>query len=279
MTIAYLNGSYLPLEQACVPAMDRGFLFSDGVYEIIPVYCGKPFRLEEHLVRLANSLKIIKLESAIDLPFWRELSQELVQRNGGGYQYIYLQITRGPAPKRDYRFPETVTPTVFAYTQPYTPPTLDSLQQGMSVVTLPDIRWDLCSVKSISLLGSVLQRQKATEEGADEGILIRDGQVIEGTSCNVFIVKQGTIFTPPKSDYMLGGITRAVVLEIAEQQKIPYREEKIPEADLYSADEIWITSSLREIQPVLLLNKKLVGNGKPGPVWQKMIHHYREFIA
>jgi len=271
MITAYLNGTYLPLEQASVPAMDRGFLFSDGVYEIIPVYQGRPFRLTEHLTRLKNSLHAIQL----DVTFDPTIITELLNRNGGGDQYIYIQITRGPAPKRDFCFPDTVKPTIFVYTQPYSHPTIEKLQQGASAITLPDIRWELCHIKSISLLGSVLQRRKATEAGVDEGILMRDGHVSEGTSSNVFIVKQGVIITPPKSLHMLGGITREVILAIAEQQKMPYREAEIPETDLYTADEIWITSAVRTIVPVLSLNKKHVGDGKPGTVWQKMITHYR----
>lgn len=276
MTIAYLNGTFLPLEQAYVPAMDRGFLLGDGVYEVIPVYHGKPFRLDEHLARLEHSLREIRLEQAIDYELWRTLCHELVNQNGGNIdQSLYLQITRGVAPVREHLFNEKLVPTVFAFSKPFQAPSVE--HPAVSAITLPDIRWKHCNIKAITLLANVLQRQRAKDAGAAEAILINEGFVIEGTSSNIFLVKEGVIMTPPVGPQMLGGITRELVLELAKQRRLPYDERPLAEADLATAEEIWLTSSLREIQPVTLLNEQPVGNGRPGPVWQQMIQYYQDY--
>lgn len=276
MLIAYLNGEYLPLEQASVPAMDRGYLFGDAVYEVIPVYQGKPFHLLEHLNRLAKSLEAIRLESAINPILWQIICHELVARNGGGNQSIYIQISRGAVAKREHTFPESPHPTVFAYSQPYIPLAIETLRAGGSAITLPDIRWSQCYIKSTNLLANVLLRQQAKDQGADEAILIHNGYAIEGTASNLFIVREGTIQTPPLQHHILGGVTRNFILEIAEREGVPHTETSIPEADLYQADEIWLTGSLREIQPIVKLNNKSVGTGKAGGLWEEMIQLYRE---
>lgn len=278
MITAYLNGEYLPLEQARVPAMDRGFLFGDGVYEVIPVYHGKPFRLEQHFKRLEYSLREIRLAQAIDYALWEAVCVELIARNGGNIdQSLYLQITRGVAPVRDHLFPDKVEPTLFAYSKPFQPPAYNN--HGISAVTLPDIRWKQCNIKAITLLANVLLRQQASEMGAAEAILINNGYVIEGTASNLFMVKDGIIMTPPPGPQMLGGITRELILELASQRRLPYDERPIAESDLLQAEEIWITSSLREIQPVVQLNNQPVGSGRPGSVWQQMQQYYQDYKA
>lgn len=277
MKIAYLNDEYLPLEQARVSALDRGFLFADGVYEVIPVYGGRLFRLDEHLDRLDGSLRGIRLENPLSRTQWRAVLTRLVEMNGGGEQSVYFQITRGAAGKRDHLFPANVAPTVFAMSGPLK--ALDGrwLQEGASVVTIPDIRWQYCHLKTISLLPNVLMRQLAEDRGADEAILIRDGKATECSVSNLFIVRDGAVVTPPKSEYLLPGITRDLLLELAARHGMPCRERDIAEAELAVADEIWITSSSKEVIPATRLNGASVGDGRPGPFWRRMFDHYQEY--
>lgn len=276
-SIAWLNGRFLPLEEACVPVLDRGFIFGDGVYEVIPVYAGKPFRLAHHLQRLANSLAAVRIDDPHTQDQWQTLIAELIQRNGGGDQSIYLQVTRGIAP-RDHRFPEGSRPTVFLMSNPFRPVPESELREGVAAVTLNDIRWEYCHIKSISLLPNILLRQQAVEQGAAEAILLRHGQVTEGAASNVFIVSDHVIVTPPKGDCLLPGITRDLVVELAMEHAQECEERAIPEAELRRAQEIWLTSSTREILPVTRLDGLPVGEGRPGPHWQTMISHYRRFV-
>ncbi len=275
--IAYLNGRFLPLAEACVPVLDRGFIFGDGVYEVIPVYAGKPFRLAHHLQRLANSLAAVRIDDPHQADEWTALIDELIRRNGGGDQSVYLQVTRGIAP-RDHRFPEDSRPTVFLMSNPFRPVPEAELRDGVTAVTLNDIRWEHCHIKSISLLPNILLRQQAIEQGAAEAILLRHGQVTEGAASNVFIVSDGVIVTPPKGDCLLPGITRDLVVELAMEHALPCEERAIPEAELRRATEIWLTSSTKEILPVTRLDGIAVGDGQPGPLWQTMIGHYRRFV-
>ncbi len=279
MTIAYLNDQFLPLEETRVSAMDRGFLFGDGVYEVIPVYNGHAFRLEQHLERLARSLAAIELTVPFDYIRWKNLITELIQRNDGGDQSVYLQCTRGPSPIRDHAFPEKITPTIFAYSIPLYTRTLEILSKGISAITVQDTRWQRCDIKAITLLPNILMRQRAIENGAQEAILINNGYAIEGSSMNLFVIKNNIIMTPPLSQHILGGITRDLVLELAAQHNFAFQETDIPEVDLYAADEIWLTSSNREIMPVLMLNNQPVNNGQPGALWREMIQHYQHFKA
>jgi len=286
MTTVYLNGSYLPMEDACVSVMDRGFLFGDGVYEVIPAYGGKLFRLSHHLGRLQNSLDGIRLANPFSDDAWQKILNEVLQRNGGqtdagNDQSVYLQVTRGSAAKRDHRFPDSITPTVFAFSNPLPEPDPAGTTQGVAAITLDDTRWQYCAIKAITLLPNVLLRQQAADLDAAEALLIRNGLVIEASASNVFIVRDGTILTPPKSEQMLPGITRDLVLELAEQHALPYRETDISEDVLRQADEVWVTSSTKEIAPVTRLDDKAVGDGLPGPVWQSMIQlfrHYKEAV-
>ena len=282
MSTVYLNGAFLPVEQACVSVMDRGFLFGDGVYEVIPAYGGRLFRLPHHLQRLQNSLDGIRLVNPRSDAQWHSILGELLERNrewAGDHndQSVYLQVTRGSAPKRDHSFPERVTPTVFAMSNPIAPPDPLIETQGVAAVTLDDIRWQMCNIKAITLLPNVLLRQQATEQSSAEAILVKDGLVIEGSASNVFVIKDGVIQTPPNGPLMLPGITRDLVLELAAQHGVPCRESDVREAALRGADEIWITSSTREIVPVTRLDAHPVGDGLPGPLWKTMTGHYRHY--
>jgi D-alanine transaminase len=269
MPTVYLNGEFLPQDRAFVSVFDRGFLFGDGVYEVIPAYGGHPFRLEQHLDRLDASLRAIRLHDPLPRERWGQMVEELVRRNGGGDQSIYLQVTRGPGP-RDHAFPAHPVPTVFAMSNPLDPVPRQMLEQGVGAVTREDIRWTHCHVKAIALLPNVLLRQQAIDEGAYEAILIREGQVTEGAASTVFVVRAGFLYTPPQGAFLLPGITRDLVLELAAADGIPCREVRMPAADLQNADEIWLTSSTKEILPVTRLDGHPVGAGSPGPLWSRM---------
>ncbi|HHM05707.1 MAG TPA: D-amino acid aminotransferase [Gammaproteobacteria bacterium] len=278
MAVVYLNGTYLPPEQATVPVTDRGFIFGDGVYELIPVYGGRLFRLDEHLARLEHSLAGARIQNPMDRPAWRHCLEELVRRNGSGDLSLYLQITRGAAP-RDHAFPARTPPTVFASAEALKPVPRKWREQGVAAVTLADSRWTHCHLKTIALLPNILLRQQAVERGAVEAILIRDGQVTEGAASNVFAVIEGEIRTPPKGPLLLPGITRDVVLELAAAEGLPHRETALPATDLQRATEIWLTSSTREIVPVTTLDGIAVGRGRPGPLWRALsaaFEHFKE---
>ncbi|MFN3714813.1 MAG: D-amino acid aminotransferase [Alcanivoracaceae bacterium] len=280
MAIAYLNGQFMPLDEARISPLDRGFLFADGVYEVIPAYAGKLFRLEEHLRRLANSLAAIELPNPLPVAEWTAMFNELIRRNGGGNIYIYLQITRGAAAKRDHAFPNPPVPaTVFAMTGQIATPAADmpDTTSGVAVITLDDIRWSRCDIKSVALLANVLMRQQAVSEGAAEAILIRDGFATEGSASNFFIVRDGLIITPPKSHLILPGITRDLLVELAHQHGMAVAEREVTEAELKGADEIWLSSSTKEVVPVTQLNGHALGDGQPGPVWRAMARHYVDF--
>jgi len=277
MTTAYLNGSFLPLEDARVPVMDRGFLFGDGVYEVIPVYGGRLFRLEQHLQRLQSSLDGVRIGNPLPADGWRKLLEELVRRNTGSDQAVYLQVTRGVASKRDHAFPADIRPTVFAMSNPLPEARDIDGELGIHPITLADIRWQHCNIKAITLLPNVLLRQQAVEADTAEAILIKDGFATEGAASNIFIVRNGILVTPPKGPALLPGITRDLIIELAASHAVPYREAAIPEAELRAAGEIWLTSSTREISPVVRLDNAAVGNGRPGPVWRHMITLFQAY--
>jgi len=266
VSIAYLNAAFQPLEETRISVLDRGFLFGDGVYEVIPVYDGRLFRLEGHLERLDRSRAAIKLPRPYPHSRWVELLNELAGRNGGGDQNLYVQVTRGVA-MRTHAFPEKVKPTVFAMSLPRQ---RTSLHRGVRAITREDTRWKRCDIKAITLLPNTLLRQEAVEEGCAETILLRDGQLTEGAASNVFIVIDGVVNTPPKSRYMLPGITRDLVLELAHDTDLPCAERPLSEAQMRNADEIWLTSSTMEVTPVIELDGSAVSGGEPGPVWAKV---------
>lgn len=271
----YLNGEFLPAPEARVSVLDRGFIFGDGIYEVIPVYGGRLFRLAHHLERLDHSLEGIRMANPMSHGRWQGVLEELVRRNGGGDQSLYLQITRGVA-DRDHGFPPDTEPTVFAMSKPLEAVSPE-LREGIGAVTVEDIRWKWCNIKAIALLPNILMRQQAIDEGAAEAIMLREGLVTEGTASNIFIVSEGTVSTPTKSNLLLPGITRDLVVELCRDNAVPCREEPISEAQLRGADEIWITSSTREILPVTRLDGAMVGDGCPGPLWQRLIGLYQEY--
>ncbi|MGB5438870.1 MAG: D-amino acid aminotransferase [Gammaproteobacteria bacterium] len=257
--------------------MDRGFLFGDGVYEVIPVYAGQLFRLAHHLKRLQNSLDAVRIGNPLTDTEWENILTGLIAQNNGSDQAIYLQLTRGVAAKRDHAFPENISPTVFAMSTPGLPPVdIDSVT-GIQAVTLEDSRWKHCNIKAITLLPNVLLRQEAIDAGTAEAILIKDGFAIEGAASNIFIVHNGLVITPPNGTALLPGITRDLVLELAAKNSIPFRESDIPVEDLRAADELWVTSSTREISPVIRLDDSPVGNSTPGPLWKRMITLYQDY--
>ena len=272
-SVCYLNGEFLPLAEAKVPVLDRGFIFGDGIYEVIPVFNGHGFRLDEHLERLNNSLLATHIENPHSMADWTKLINELIIKNNAGHQAIYLQITRGVA-QRDHAFPEDAEPTVFLMSNPL-PETQNT--PAVSAITLPDPRWHNCDIKAISLLPNVLLRQQAREQGANEAILIRDGSVTEGAASNVFVVKDGLIKTTPKGSKILPGVTRSLLLELFETHAVSYAELEITEAELHAADEIWLTSSTKEVVPVTQLDGKPVGNGEVGDMWKKSTQLYQAF--
>lgn len=277
-SIAFLNGEYLPLSDAHVPVLDRGFLFADGVYEVIPVYGGHLFRLDQHLKRLEQSLHGIRLSVDMSYQDWRDMLDKLLQLNPpASEQSIYLQVTRGSSANREHTFPAVIKPTLFAFCSKLTAKDINELAKGTQAITMPDPRWKHCEIKAISLLANVLLRQQAVDENAGEAILIRDGYALEGSSSNLFIVNKDTITTPPLSSHILNGVTRDLVIELAKQHDVAIEERPIPEAELHNAEEIWITSSTKKILPVLKLNKEPVGCGQAGPVWRRMIKHYHDY--
>jgi len=273
---AYLNGEFLPLSETRISVMDRGFLFGDGVYEVIPVYGGRLFRLEHHLKRLQNSLDAIRISNPLAPAEWHLMLTKLVESNDAEDQAVYLQVTRGVAEKRDHAFPADVTPTLFAMSTPMAESVDIDAIPGVSAVTLEDIRWNLCNVKAITLLPNVLLRQQAIDDGGTEAILIKNGLAIEGAASNVFIVSNGLLITPPNGPSLLPGITRDLVIELAANHAIPFREADITEQQLFNAEEIWLTSSTREISPVIQLNDRVISAGKPGPLWRRMINLYQD---
>jgi len=269
----YLNGQYLPLKQAKISVCDRGFLFGDGIYEVIKAYHGKPFGLHAHLKRLSESLSAIHLPLSMSAKDWEHIIESLIAKNPiSPQQVIYLQVTRGADhPARNHRLPSgTITPTVFIQTFPFKQHSLSKIQKGFKAVTAEDTRRLQCHIKAINLLPNILLMQQAYEAGAIEIILLRQGKAIEGASSNLFIVESGTIITPPLKPYMLGGITRHMILDLAKTHGIPYAERTITQSALQHADEIWITSSLREIFPITQLDGKPVGNGHVGKFWHKI---------
>jgi len=269
----YLNGEYLPLSEAKISVLDRGFLFGDGVYEVIPSYAGHFFRLQDHLDRLKASMSRIRLEFDYDLEKWLEILTPLLDKTKD--QYIYLQITRGVSPTRDHAFPKDPVPTVFAMCSDIKP--FAGVETGVKVLTIEDSRWEMCDVKATTLLANVLLRQKAIEQGCAEAILHKQGYVTEGAASNLFAIIDGILITPEKTAEILPGITRQVILELAEKNNFKVSEEIISLEALQTASEIWITSSTREIIPVVELDSEKVGDGKPGPVFHKMNQLFQQY--
>jgi len=273
---AYLNGQFLPLADARIPVLDRGFIFGDGVYEVIPVYSRRPFRLPEHLRRLQHSLDAIRLGNPMADAEWTRLIHELVARHSGEDQSVYLQVTRGVA-KRDHAFPKEGKPTVFMMSSPLSTPPREQIEQGVPCITATDFRWLKCDVKSVSLLGNCLLRQLAADAGAVEVVLFRDGLLTEASASNVFAVRGGKLLAPPKNHLILPGITYDVVLELAAAKGIPIELRAIAEQEVRSADELWVTSSSKEVLAITTLDGKPVGNGRPGPLFRTVHQAFQDF--
>jgi D-alanine transaminase len=274
--MVFLNGKFLPIEEAKVPVLDRGFIFGDGVYELVPVYSRVPFRLDEHLARLERSLAETRIRNPYTRAQWRELIYRLVDAQSFDDQGVYFQVTRGVA-KRDHAFPRDVEPTVFMMSNPLVTPPRELVQKGAAAVTAQDNRWLRCDIKSISLIGNCLLRQLSAEAGAVETILFRDGKLTEAAASNVFVVKRGVILSPPKSSLILPGITYDVVVELAGASGLPLELRDVTEPEVRGADEIWVSSSSKEVLPIVALDAVPVGDGRPGPLFGRMYQLYQEF--
>jgi D-alanine transaminase len=270
LPLCYLNGEYLPLREARISPLDRGFLYSDGVYEVMPVYGGRPFRFGPHAERLTRSLAGIRMEDPHTRDEWRGLLSTLITRNGGGDQYIYWQVTRGAEFGRNHAPLPKVPRTVFAFCAPLPVTPASVLENGVDCVTAQDTRWAQCDIKSVSLLANVLLRQLAVDANAAETILLRDGDLMEASSSAVHVVIGNVILSPPNSRRILPGTTRSAMEEVADMAGIAYKSAAISEAQLRAADEIWISAATREVQPVTRLDGQPVGSGKPGPIWRRM---------
>jgi D-alanine transaminase len=276
MNPVFLNGKLVPLEQANVSVLDRGFIFGDGVYELVPVYSRVPFRLDEHLTRLERSLGEAKIRNPYSRAQWRSHVYQLVDAQAFDDQGVYFQVTRGVA-KRDHAFPKSLEPTVFMMSNPLLSPPQAQVEKGGAAVSATDNRWLRCDIKSISLIGNCLLRQMSAEAGAVETILFRDGKLTEASASNVFIVKRGVIHSPPKSNLILPGITYDVVSELAHANHLPIEFRQVSEAEVRAADEIWVTSSSKEVLAIVELDGKRVGDGRPGPAFRRMHQLYQEF--
>jgi D-alanine transaminase len=274
--MVFLNGQFLPLEDAKISVLDRGFIFGDGVYELIPVYCRVPFRLDEHLTRLERSLAETGIRNPYSREKWRESIFKLVDAQPFEDQGVYFQVTRGVA-KRDHAFPKDVEPTVFMMSNPLTNPPAEQIERGAAAVSAIDNRWLRCDIKSISLIGNVMLRQLSAEAAAVETILFRQGKLTEASASNVFVVKRGVIESPAKGNLILPGITYDVVVELARANAMPLRFKEITEAETRAADELWVTSSSKEVLAIVTLDGKKIGDGRPGPVFRRIYELYQEF--
>lgn len=273
MSLAYLNGEFLPIEKAQVSVMDRGFLFADSIYEVIPFYNGKGLGLDAHLQRLANSLAAVEITAPLTADEWKAVFTRLLAEHTGNTK-LYLQVTRGASAVRDFVYPDANTsPTVFAFATEFTPGRLNA---GCKAITIEDIRWRDCFIKSTNLLPSCMATELAKRHDCEEALLHKHGNLTEGASCNVFVVQNGTVLTTPASPNILNGITRQIVLRILAELNIPHAESNVPLENLTTADEIWVTSSTREVAPVIELNSAPIGTGKPGPIWQQVAKAYAE---
>ena len=274
----YLNGRFLPLAEAGISPLDRGFLYGDGVYELIPVYSRRPFRLAEHLTRLQATLDGIRLANPLDEAGWQAVVERLIASAPWEDQSIYLQVTRGADNKRDHAFPPaTVPPTAFAFSSPLITTPAAIRATGVAAITVPDDRWAHCNLKVVSLLANILARQQAVDAGCAEALLIRDGFVKEGAASNIFVAKDGVLLAPPKTRFMLPGITYDIVLELAAGHGQPLEIREIHENELRAADEVWMTSSTKEVLAITVLDGKKVGNGKPGPMTDRLREIYIDF--
>lgn len=272
--LVYLNGEMTPLSEAKIPVLDRGFIFGDGVYEVIPIYGRRMFRSEQHMARLFRSLDKIGIPNPHDLAGWMALIRQVVDASPDDDQMVYLQVTRGVA-RRAHAFPAEVTPTVFIMTNPLVLPSAEVRGKGVSCVTMDDKRWLHCEIKSVSLLGNVLAAQYAAENQVTEAIQFRDGMLTEGSSSNVWIVKDGVLAGPPKDNLILEGIRYGLIQELCEQLGIPMQVRRISREEVFGADEVMLSSATKEVLPVTRIDGQPVGNGAPGPIYAKLYEAYQ----
>jgi D-alanine transaminase len=272
--VVYLNGKYLPISQAQVSVLDRGFIYGDGVYELVPVYQREPFRLAHHLARLQRSLDGIRMANPHTDAQWETIIRELAARQPFDDQGVYFQVTRGAA-KRDHSFPKGVAPTVFMMSNPLPLPTHEQVDNGVAVVTAEDNRWHRCDLKTISLLGNVLMRQLATDQGAVETVMFRDGYLTEASASNVLVVVNGTIVVPPKDNHILPGITYDAAMEFAREAGMPLEVRPVPRPEAMSAGEMWLSSSTKEVLAVTTVDGRPFAGGRPGPVFRKMWAYFQ----
>lgn len=276
----FLNGEFMPFENAKISPLDRGFIFGDGVYEVIPYYAGRGLRAVEHLKRLQRSLDELQIANPYTLERWESLIGSLVNRNGGGNIGVYIQVTRGVA-KRDFPPPQGLTQTVFMMANPLATPKSEVYERGISCVSLDDSRWLRCHVKATALLGAVLLKHEGSQAGADEVVLFRDGYLTESSASNIAAVKDGVILCPPMDNLILGGITYGLMIELARAHGMPLEIRRVHRREVRNADELWIMSSTKEVAPIVKLDDKPVGHGenagKPGPLFKQMRKHFDEY--
>ncbi|MDH1521524.1 MULTISPECIES: D-amino acid aminotransferase [Achromobacter] len=275
----YLNGEFLRMDEAKVSVLDRGFIFGDGIYEVVPVYQGNAFRMAEHLDRLDRSLAALRIAQPFDRSGWINLIEQLLDRSNLDTCIVYLQVTRGVA-KRDHPFPSpAVTPTVFGMIAAWSPPTAAQRAQGLSAISIPDERWLHCEIKSVSLLGNVLAKQQAVDAHVDEVLQFRDGYLTEGASTNIWVVSGGKLLAPPKNNLILEGIRYGLMGELAAEAGIPFESRRISQAEVEQADELMLSSATKEVLAIVSLDGKPVGSGKPGPVFGQLRAGYDARIA
>lgn len=272
--IVYLNGKWVPLAEASIPVLDRGFIFGDGIYEVVPVYARRAFRLPQHLKRMARSLGSIGIDNPLDDAGWTALINDLVSRHPWQDQFVYMQITRGVA-KRDHAFPKGIKPTVFAMTSEFAGPSAEQREQGVAAVTAIDERWLHCDIKSISLLGNVLAKQQAVEAGAAECLMFRDGMLTEGSSSNIWVVRDGRVLGSPVDHLVLEGIRVGLLGELCQAGGIDWELRRITREEVLAADELMLTSATREVLPITRLDGAPVGSGRPGPVYHRLYAAYQ----
>jgi D-alanine transaminase len=277
-SIVYLNGQFVRLGDAQISVLDRGFIFGDGIYDVVPAYKGKPFRMDGHLARLERSLAAIDIKVDLKRADWEALVADLLQRSGGGDSMVYIQVSRGVA-KRDHAFPKNVSPTIFCMVSPFARPGAAAREQGYKAVSMPDIRWLRCEIKSVSLLGNGLAKQHAVDAGVDEVLQFRDGYLSEGASCNIWMAKNGVLLAPPRSNLILEGIRYGLLEELAAAAGIPFNARPISQQEVDEADELMLSSATKEILPITTYNGKPLGTGKPGSLYAALRAGYDQAIA
>lgn len=277
MSLCHLDGSYLPLAEARLSPLDRGFLFGDGAYEVIPAYSRRPFRLAEHLARLENTLEALRLPNPHPAATWAEIIARVIAGNPWEDQSVYLQVTRGADRVRRHAFPAPTRPTVFLMSEPLPLPGQAQFDNGVGAVSAADYRWLRCDLKTVALLANCLLRQLAVEAGCAETLLFRDGFLTEGAASNIFVARAGVLLAPPRNALLLPGITRDLILELATSHGMPHEVRAISEAEVRTADELWMTSSTKEVLPIVTLDNQPVGDGRPGELARRMHGWYRDF--